>query len=183
MSAHTSPVPSRTVGGAVAPDVLRRVMSRFATGVVVLTVGGEHLRGMTANAFGSVSLTPPLVLCCVAQSAVMHGALTATGAFGVSVMGADQEQVARHFADKRRPDGHAQFDPLTWRPGPRTGAPLIGGALAWLECEVSAVHPAGDHSVIVGTVLDAETAAEGSGLLFYEGAFRRVAPLEAFGAG
>ncbi|MFD1146218.1 flavin reductase family protein [Saccharothrix hoggarensis] len=183
MSAHTTPMPSRAAGSAVAPDVLRRVMSRFATGVVVLTVGGEHIRGMTANAFTSVSLSPPLVLCCVAHSAVMHGALTATGAFGVSVMGADQEHVARHFADKRRPDGRAQFESFGWHSGPRTGAPLIGGALAWLECEVSAVHTAGDHSVIVGTVLSGDTAGDGSGLLFYGGAFRRLAPFDALEAG
>ncbi|MEU6098287.1 flavin reductase family protein [Streptomyces sp. NPDC047079] len=153
---------------------LREVMSRFATGVIVVAVGGEHVHGMTANAFTSVSLDPPLVLCCVAHSAVMHGAISAAGRFAVSVLGADQEDVARHFADKNRPLGSAQFAALDWRPGPLSGAPLISGALGWLECALDRSHDSGDHTIFLGSVLDARSGDDGPGLLFYNGSFRSV---------
>ncbi|MEU5692901.1 flavin reductase family protein [Actinosynnema sp. NPDC020468] len=156
------------------PSSFRQVMSRFATGVVVLTVGGEHVHGMTANSFTSVSLRPPLVLCCVAHSAAMHGALVAERRFGVSVLAADQQHLARYFADRTRPRGSAQFEPTDWWPGPRTGAPLLSNSLAWLECELTDAHRAGDHSVFVGAVLSTVRGADRDGLLFLDGAFRRV---------
>ncbi|MGW4112336.1 flavin reductase family protein [Actinosynnema sp. NPDC004786] len=162
--------------GPVAAADLRSVMGRFATGVVVITVGDEHVHGMTANAFGSVSLDPPLVHCCIAHTAVMHEALAGSGRFGVSVMSADQESVARYFADRSRPLGAAQFDVVDWTPGRRTGAPLLTGALAWLECEVVDVHAAGDHSLFLGRVLSCEPGDGDRALLFYQGLFHRVVP-------
>lgn len=160
--------------GAVTPTSLRSVMGRFATGVVVITVGGEHVHGMTANAFGSISLEPPIVHCCIAHSAVMHSALSGSGRFGVSIMGADQEGLVRYFADRKRPLGAAQFDAVDWLEGPVTGAPLITGALAWLECEVVDVHVAGDHSLFLGRVLACETGVGDDALLFYQGRFHQV---------
>ncbi|ATE55859.1 MULTISPECIES: flavin reductase family protein [Actinosynnema] len=160
--------------GAVDPKELRSVMGRFATGVVVVTTGGEHVHGMTANAFGSVSLDPPLVHVCVARSAVMHRALTSTGRFGVSVAAADQEPAVRHFADRERVLGAAQFDVVDWAPGPLTGAPLLTGALAWLECEVVTAHPAGDHTLFLGRVLGCGSGAEQGALVFHQGRFQRV---------
>ncbi|MGP3925151.1 flavin reductase family protein [Streptomyces sp. 8N616] len=159
-----------------ASSTLREVMSRFATGVTVITVGGEHVHGMTANAFSSVSLDPPSVLCCVARSAVMHQAITSSGHFAVSIMGAVQEELARFFADKQRPLGPTQFRGIDWRPGPRTGAPLLAGSLAWLECEVAEAYGFGDHSIFVGNVLGASCGSAREGLLFFGGAFQRVAP-------
>ncbi|MFI9009854.1 flavin reductase family protein [Actinosynnema sp. NPDC053489] len=160
--------------GAVTPSDLRSVMGRFATGVVVITVGGEHVHGMTANAFGSISLEPPIVHCCIAHSAVMHGALSGSGRFGVSIMGAEQEGVVRYFADRKRPLGPAQFDAVDWVEGPHTGAPLLTGALAWLECEVLDVHVAGDHSLFLGRVLACENGVGDDALLFYQGRFHQV---------
>ncbi|WP_086160903.1 flavin reductase family protein [Streptomyces marincola] len=149
-------------------------MSRFATGVTVLTVGGDHIHAMTANAFTSVSLAPPSVLCSVAHSAVMHGAITSAGAFAVSILGGEQEKLARHFADKNRTLGQAQFEGVAWRPGPRTQAPVLSGSLAWLECELTEAYVFGDHTIFIGTVLSAESAEGGQGLLFFDGAFRQV---------
>ncbi|MFI6084342.1 flavin reductase family protein [Streptomyces sp. NPDC051217] len=151
---------------------LREVMSRFATGVIVVTVGGEHVHGMTANAFNSVSLDPPQILCCVSHSAVMHDAILAAGSFAVSVMGAEQEEIARYFADKKRPLGPAQFAALDWRRGPLSGAPLISGALGWLECRTVQTHDSGDHTIFIGSVLAAQPGENGPGLLFHKGAFR-----------
>ncbi|MEU4499303.1 flavin reductase family protein [Streptomyces sp. NPDC023998] len=159
----------------LAPASMREVMSQFATGVIVLTVGGEHIHGMTANAFSSVSLEPPLLLCCVSHGAVMHRAVSSERRFAVSIMGADQEPLARYFADKERPLGPAQFEPVDWRPGPRTGAPLLQGSLAWLECELSDSYDSGDHSIFIGRVLNSTRGAGQDGLLFFDGRYRRTA--------
>lgn len=163
------------LGLAAEPASLREVMSLFATGVTVLSVGGENIHGMTANAFTSVSLDPPSVLCCVAHSAVMHEAITSAGHFGVSIMGAQQEPLARFFADKKRPLGPGQFAGVDWSPGTRTGAPLLSGALAWLECELSTAYDVGDHSIFIGNVVGTGRGGGEDGLLFFGGAFQRAA--------
>ncbi|MFE6621129.1 flavin reductase family protein [Streptomyces sp. NPDC008086] len=158
------------------PDELREAMSRFATGVVVLSVGGDNIHAMTANAFSSVSLAPPSVLCCVSHSAVMHKAITAERRFGVSVLSSEHEGLARHFADKNRPLGAEQFDGVDWEPGPLTRAPLLRGALAWLECELSESHDSGDHSIFIGDVVGARSGSADAGLLFFGGRFQHTAP-------
>lgn len=167
-----------TIGGApaaIGSGTLRQAMARFATGVIVITVGGDHVHGMTANAFSSLSLVPPLLLCCVARSARMHSALTAERRFAVSVLGADQEHVARHFADKHRSLGAAQFAAVGWVPGAGTGAPLLAGALAWLECALVDSYDSGDHTIFIGEVLVADRGHGESGLLFFDGGYRQIA--------
>ncbi|MFF8956256.1 flavin reductase family protein [Streptomyces sp. NPDC014894] len=156
----------------LTPSVFRAVMGRFATGVTVITVGGERPHAMTANAFSSVSLEPPSVLCSVGRGAVMHGALTSAGRFAVNILGAGQERLARHFADNDRSLA-AQFDGVPCTAGRETGAPLLGGSLAWLECELTAAHAFGDHTVFIGTVLGTGRIADGRGLLFADGRFGR----------
>jgi flavin reductase (DIM6/NTAB) family NADH-FMN oxidoreductase RutF len=160
--------------GLVEQASLREVMARFATGITVLTAAGADGHGMTANAFSSVSLEPSLVLCCVARTARMHAAIIAARYFGVSILGGDQEELARYFADKRRPSGAAQFDAVDWRPGPSTGAPLLSGALAWLECELVESYDGGDHSIFLGSVLSAGRGPDGHALLFFGGACHQV---------
>ncbi|MBV2156609.1 flavin reductase family protein [Kitasatospora sp. SUK 42] len=150
-------------------------MARFATGITVLTTGGERVHGMTANAFSSVSLEPPLVLCCVARSAVMHDAIATTRSFAVSVLGGEQEHLARYFADRSRPHGAAQFAGVDWRPGPFTGAPLLSDSLAWLECKLTEQYDGGDHSIFLGEVLATGRAGGRQALLFYDGRYHRVA--------
>lgn len=153
---------------------LREVMARFATGITVLTVPGDECHGMTANAFSSVSLDPPLVLCCVNRKARMHAAIVSAGAFAVSVLRAGQEQLARHFADQGRPSGPAQFDGVSWSPGVHTGAPLLSGSLAWLECELVRAHDGGDHSIFLGRVLGSHRGAGRDALVFFGGSFHQV---------
>lgn len=157
------------------PVSLREAMAQFATGITVVTVAGDSCHGMTANAFTSVSLTPPLVLCCVKRATRMHESITSAGSFAVSMLGADQEHLARYFADWRRPSGLAQFDSVPWVPGPHTGAPLLTGSLAWLECELTEAYDGGDHSIFLGRVLNACRAPEQKALVFYCGTFHRVA--------
>ncbi|WP_232376876.1 flavin reductase family protein [Amycolatopsis aidingensis] len=150
-------------------------MAQLATGLTVLTAPGARIHGMTANAFTSVSLDPPLVLCCVSHTARMHAAIKEAGCFAVSMLGADQEELARYFADKRRPTGAAQFDTVDWVAGPHTGAPLLSGSLAWLECEVTEDYAGGDHSIFVGRVLSSLRITRQRALVFYNGGFHRVA--------
>lgn len=170
---------ARTVAPALAPHrsgdhrTLRGVLGMFATGITVVTSGREHPHGMTANAFSSVSLDPPLVLVCVDRGAVMHEVIRANGSFAVSVLGADQEHIARHFASRNRPRGWMQFEPVAWSAGPQTSAPLIGGALAWLECRLADVLDGGDHSIFLGSVLSLGRGSASGALLFLGGDYQR----------
>lgn len=153
---------------------LRQVMSLFATGVTVLTAGGEDGHAMTANSFTSVSLDPPMVLCCVSRAARMYEAIAATESFAVTILSAEQRELSRYFADWRRPRGMAQFDTVDWRPGPKTGAPLIEGALGWLECRLAHTYAGGDHAIFVGDVLSSVRGSASRALTFYGGGYHEL---------
>ncbi|MFL6140067.1 MAG: flavin reductase family protein [Frankiaceae bacterium] len=157
--------------------LLRQAFGTFATGVTVVTTGGTEPHAMTANSFTSVSLDPPLVLVSVDRRALMHHALPATGLFAVSVLAADQEEVARHFADPTRTRGVTEFDTVDWLPGRCSGVPLIQGALAQFECELWRTYDGGDHSIFVGRLLSADWRSDDEALLFLNGRFRRLAPV------
>lgn len=154
--------------------VLRRAFGAFATGVTVVTVGGSVAHGMTANSFTSVSLDPPLVLVCVDREAVMHANLSAAGCFGVSVLAADQEDVARYFANRRRPLGMAQFESVAWHAGQLTAAPLIDGAAAHFECGLWQAYDGGDHTIFLGQVLSLDRRPDADVLVFHNGAFHQT---------
>jgi flavin reductase len=152
----------------------RAAVGLFATGITVITahaVGQEH--GMTLNAFASVSLDPLLVLVCVERDAVMHKVLGEAGSFALSVLAEDQEPIARYFADSTRPSGAAQFAEVSYRIGRATRAPLLDGALAWIECEVEQNYDGGDHSIFLGRVLTVERGQVRDPLLYFGGAYRR----------
>ncbi len=169
-------LPSRTrrPGRLTEQATLRTIMGRFATGITVLTAAGEHGHGMTANAFSSVSLEPPLVLCCVSRAARMHSAILAAQSFGVSILGADQRELARYFADWRRPSGQAQFDEVDCSPGEKTGAPLLDGSIAWLECRLRHNYEGGDHSIFVGEVVSSLRGGDQDSLVFYGGGYHQI---------
>lgn len=156
----------------VPPAEFRLALGRFATGVTVVTAhidGRPH--GMTVNAFTSVSLVPPLVAVCVDRSAALHPALDSLTAFGVSILETTQQRLSAWFADPARPTGAAQFTDIDWRPGGVTGVPLIGRAAATLECARDAVHPAGDHSIVLGRVLATAVDHDAAPLLYLDGAY------------
>ena len=137
------PAPDRT-------DDLRRAFGRFGTGVTIVTVQTDHgPLGMTANSFSSVSLTPPLVLWSPALGSKRHDAFARAQHFAIHIVGADQQDLADSFAVR----GDA-FDAFGWAAGPN-GAPTLGGCLATFHCDTFAVHPAGDHSIILGKVTQA----------------------------
>lgn len=177
-SGHLAAPATAPFDPAELPRSMRDVMGMFATGITVLTAGGEGPHGMTANAFSSVSLDPPMVLVCVARTAVMHDAIVGAGSYAVSVLGGAQEHVARYFANRNRPRGLAQFDAIAWRPGPLTGAPLLEGSLAWLECELAEVYSGGDHSIFLGRVLGIGRVEDGHALLFFGGGYHRIVRMD-----
>jgi flavin reductase (DIM6/NTAB) family NADH-FMN oxidoreductase RutF len=153
-----------------AARALRQVMGRFATGVtVVTTMHRDTIHGMTANAFLSVSLRPPLVLVSLGRCR-MSEMLPLTKRYGVSVLAHDQEQLAAHFAAQRPAPVPPSF---AWH----DGLPLLEGALAHLACRVVDVHPAGDHVLWIGEV-EHLRHVEGEPLLFYTGRFGTVRDLQ-----
>lgn len=153
------------------PDELRfrQVMGHFTTGVAVVTsrTPEGHPCGMTANSLASVSLRPPLVLVCVNREAASHACIVDGGSFAVSVLQDGQEALARRFAARQR---SSRFEELRHRVEV-TGSPVLEGALAWLDCRVTDVHQAGDHSIIVGEVVACDFGA-GDPLVFFRGAYR-----------
>lgn len=152
-------------------QLFRHAMARLATGVTVLVAREREdgFIGMTASAVASLSLDPPMVLACIGHSAAAHAPLTGGASFGVNVLAAGQEEASRRFAsrDEQRFDGAG----MERTPG---GLPRLPGALAWLEVRRTAVHPAGDHSIVTGVVEWAE-AADGEPLLYFLGGYRRSA--------
>lgn len=151
----------------------RRVVGRFATGVTVVTTtldGEPH--AMTCNSFTSVSLEPVLVLFCAEKVARFHDVVLASGEWAVSVLAQGQEHLSRHFALRGRPLAD-QFAGVAHRIGPLTGAAVLDGAVAALECRTVATVDAGDHTVVVGEVLGLDVPAPGGEpLLYYEGRYR-----------
>ena len=142
---------------------LRQVMGRFATGVtVVTTTHRDTIHGMTANAFLSVSLHPPLVLVSLGRCR-MSEMLPRTGRYGVSVLASDQEHFAAHFAGQRISPVEPEF---VWH----DDLPLLEGALAHVGCRVVDVHSAGDHVLWIGEV-EHLSHRDGEPLLFYTGRF------------
>ena len=151
----------------VDPDQFRLAMGRFATGVAVLTTfSGGHDHAMTANALTSVSMDPMLVLVCVEVDARFHDAIVDSGVWGVSVLGAAQRPVADWLSTQGRPL-HGQLDRIAHRRGPATGVALLADALATIELRTTAVHPAGDHSVVLGEVVSLSSNEHPADALVY----------------
>ena len=157
--------------GSVSPDSYRAVMRAFPAGVAVVSVAtsGPPL-ALTVGSLASLSLEPPLVGVAVARAAALHELLREAGRFGVSLLAGDQDALAQHFARGVPPI--ALWEGIAWRPGPATGSPLLEDAVGWLECTVGAEHPAGDHTLFVGTVVAAEPGRRAPGLVYVGSAYR-----------
>jgi len=166
-------------GPAAAPgqEAFRQAVGQFVTGItVVATATGGVTHAMTVSSFTSVSLDPLLILVCVDRAARLHDAVISAGTWAVSILSEEHEPTARWLATKGRPldtslNGHPHH------PGPVTGHPILDDALASLECRTYAVHPGGDHTILVGQVLS--VTGPGSGdvpgpLLYHAGRYRRL---------
>jgi flavin reductase (DIM6/NTAB) family NADH-FMN oxidoreductase RutF len=150
----------------------RRALGAFATGITIVTTrSGGEIHGMTANAFTSVSLDPPLILVSVDRKARLLGEIERAGDFAVSVLTDEQEAWSRHFARQPQGDG-VEFAP-EWLPG--EGPPLVPGALAHLRCRVERLLDGGDHVLVLGRVEEiAAVSDRRGGLLYYRGQYRRL---------
>jgi flavin reductase (DIM6/NTAB) family NADH-FMN oxidoreductase RutF len=157
---------------ALTPTEFRTALRSFAAGVTVVTTRDRDGRpsGLTASAFTSVSLTPPLVLVCVDHAAAAHPDFRERGWFAVNVLRREQEPLSRRFAVS----GGDKFRDLPYHEGP-SGLPLLEGTLASLECRIVDAHEAGDHTIFIGLV---ETASVSGGqpLIYFHSRYHSVVP-------
>jgi flavin reductase (DIM6/NTAB) family NADH-FMN oxidoreductase RutF len=167
----TQPRPAADIDLAL----LRRVMGSFATGVTVIVAeAGGDIRGMTANAFLSGSLEPPLCVVSIAKRAHMHGHLAAAGRFSVNILSTAQEELALHFAG--RPSTSASPEFLE-----QNGVPLLPDAASQLTAEVAETHDCGDHTLFVGAIKWI-AANNRTPLVYHAGRFATLLPREETGA-
>ncbi|MBB4986342.1 flavin reductase (DIM6/NTAB) family NADH-FMN oxidoreductase RutF [Streptomyces sp. SFB5A] len=162
-------------------DEFRAAMARLAAGVVLVTAHdpddgprGEDV-GMTATAFVSVSLDPPLVLVSLRNGSRMDDLLAEVPVWAVSILAEDQRHIAGRFAMKNRVSDRLLFADLPYTRGEESGAPLMGGALSALECRTESRVVAGDHTLVVGRVLTVGLSSGGGDpLTYYQGKYRRL---------
>lgn len=150
---------------AADPKQLRSVFGKFATGVTVVTFerGGEVL-GMTVNSFSSVSLDPPMVLFCPALNCRFAAEAEIGTPFTISILAHDQKDVCLHFA------GRPSLDCAPWSDD-ASSPPVVEGSIAFLKCELEALHPHGDHYVAIGKVHDFGISSHEAPLMFYSGGY------------
>jgi 3-hydroxy-9,10-secoandrosta-1,3,5(10)-triene-9,17-dione monooxygenase reductase component len=148
-------------------DRFREVVGHFPTGVAVVasTTGGRPY-GMAVASFMSLSLDPPLVLFCAGKSSTSWPRIRRAGRFCVSVLSHEQRDTCKAFAQQ----SGDKFQNIDWFASPN-GSPIIDGCLAWIECDISAVYPGGDHDVVVGHVTTLDASYDGQPLVFFRSGF------------
>jgi flavin reductase (DIM6/NTAB) family NADH-FMN oxidoreductase RutF len=157
----------------VSSEQFRQALGRWASGVAIVTSrAGERVHGMTVSAFSSVSLDPPLVLVCADKTSDTYAVIAEAGFFAVNILSSEQRDLSNRFASKK--DEHRRFVGLETREA-CTGAPLLPGCLAHLDCQVVATHDAGDHVIYVGRVEAADEDADREPLLHFQSAYRTLA--------
>jgi flavin reductase (DIM6/NTAB) family NADH-FMN oxidoreductase RutF len=151
------------------PKKQRQILGHFATGVTVVTSDGEAgSHGMTANAFASLSLNPPLVMVAVDRNAAMLEFLTRNRCFAVNILRADHEELSRRFATP----GPKDFSDLNVTTA-ETGSPILAEAIAYLDCRVYDILSGGDHEIFVGEILEGDYRG-GEPLLYFAGKYRKL---------
>jgi len=157
---------------AVERQLFKTVLRRWASGVAIVTTrAGDHVAGMTATSFTSVSLEPPLVLVCADKKALTLPILQQAGAFAVNLLADDQHDLSARFALSG--NEALRFDGLACRRGP-TGSPWLPDTLAVLDCRTVATHDAGDHVILIGEVEAAEWNDARTPLLYYDATYQRL---------
>jgi len=143
---------------------LKNAYARWATGVTIVTTrAGDRIHGMTVSAFTEVSLEPPLVLVCIDKTSTTQPIIAEGGGFAVNILARGQEALAKRFASDGAED--RRFSDLYCEAG-ATGAPLLAGSVASLDCRLETAHEAGDHIIYIGEVVGLYLA-DGEPLLFY----------------
>jgi 3-hydroxy-9,10-secoandrosta-1,3,5(10)-triene-9,17-dione monooxygenase reductase component len=150
-------------GRLIADSVLfRRILGHFATGIVVVTAHDTEPIGMTCQSFSSVSLDPPLVMFCPAHSSKTWPRIRAVGTFAINILAANQEDICRKFAVS----GADKFTGVAWSPG-LTGAPILSGVIAHIECRLDTVMVGGDHDIVTARPLYVGEGPRLAPLLFF----------------
>ena len=152
----------------------RQVLGHFPTGVAVVTgmdADGKPA-GMAVGSFTSVSLDPPLVAFMPDRSSTSWPRFRDSGSFCVNILGAEQESVCRTFASR----GGDKFADLSWQPA-GSGAPVLDGVLAWIDCDTEVVHEAGDHFIVIGRVRELDIGTPALPLVFFQGGYGRFSSL------
>src|SRR4051812_22692009 len=154
-------------------DTFRSVLGRFASGVTIVTARDDEGRdhGMTVSAFCSLSLDPPMILLCVDRAATMFDLMHGHPQIGVSILSSAQEAYSRRFADPKS-DRAQRFEGMAYGRGANDTV-LLDGALAHLECRVTAHHAAGDHAILIAEIERAE-ALDGRPLLYFRGGYAQL---------
>lgn len=156
---------------AIDPARFRQVLGHFPTGVTVVTAQADDGRvGLAVGSFFSVSLDPPLVGFCAGARSSSWPRIRDAGRFCVNILSADQEEECRVFAGKSAD----KFAGLGYDAAPYSGAPRIHDVVAWIDCELHAVHDGGDHDIVVGRVHDLAVADEGHPLVFFRGGYAQL---------
>lgn len=159
---------------AIDRQSFKTLLRHWASGVAIVTTrAGQHVAGMTATSFTSVSLDPPLVLVCADKKALTLPVLEEARVFAVNILAEDQHDLSARFALSGNEE--LRFEGLECRSGP-TGSPWLPDTLAILDCRTVATHDAGDHVILVGEVEAAEWDDARVPLLYYDAAYRRLAP-------
>lgn len=155
---------------AIDARELRNVMGHFATGVTVITTKDATGKpfGLTANAFSSLSLEPPLVLICVDKKVDCYACFEESKVFAVNFLSEEQEYLSRRFATK----GIEKFEGVTYQIG-ECGVPVLEGAIGYIECKLASGYDGGDHTIYVGEVQCASAAGDRP-LLFFKGQYYRL---------
>ncbi len=158
-----------------SPAEFRKVMSTFATGVTLVTTrAGEVIHGLTANAFCSLSLDPPLVLVCVDKQAQSHNLIIEGRCFAINILNANQQALAERFSQNHL-EGKERFAGAAYHQA-ETGAPILENVLSWLDCKLVAAHEGGDHTIFVGEAVALGNGEEAAPLLYFRSQYHNAEP-------
>lgn len=160
--------PARAIGSPIDPAAFRAVMRRFATGVTVVSyLRDDAPAGMTANAFLSVSMEPPLVLVSVRRNSPFTGHVALGSRYGVNFLAEHQQALSAHFGGRRDEALSPAFRDAA-------GTPLLDGSLAYVVARTVDIHSAGDHVLYIGEIEELRCGAEAPPLIFYGGSYKQL---------
>lgn len=158
----------------MSADILRGVLGHFCSGVVVVTSAApDGPVGFTCQSFASLSLEPPLVAFFASHRSTSWPRIRDVGRFCVNVLASDHVELSTRFAVS----GGDKFAGVRWSTAP-SGAPILDGVCAWLDCTLEAEHPGGDHHMVVARVEALDATAESAPLVFYRGGYRLLSDNE-----
>ncbi len=159
---------------SLSPNEFRRAMGCFATGVTIITLDLDgDVHGMTANAFASVSLNPPLMLVCVDHNARTHAHMHAKKRFGINILAEDQRGISEYYARPVATHEHAEEEAGARFDRTAHGTPVLHGALAYLECRLQSAQDAGDHTIFIAEV-EAVVVRDGEPLLYFRSQYHGI---------